>query len=237
MRHERSCGPRRKRDIRPESRKAAFGCDTYFANRPVADFPENRYYWVMRAARQKSPALIFAVGATAMLLVSCTNGQQQISGHRYDVPVANLIPGSSFPFFLPKPKDEGFIFVLNPETDLRQQIIVLVEGREDVCRRANGSGYVSKTICAPKPIEWQGHEWIRNGDDTFWTYGPNASSGSHAPFVSCFKTGIEGHSGLCSAILGVDDLALTIKLDDDELPALEATYRKAVAMLRSWEQE
>jgi hypothetical protein len=61
----------------------------------------------MGAARQKSSAFSFAVGATALLLVSCTNGQHQVSGHRYDVPVAYLIPGSSFPFFLPEPKDEG----------------------------------------------------------------------------------------------------------------------------------
>lgn len=189
----------------------------------------------MGAARQKSSAFSFAVGAMALLLASCTNGQQQVSGHRYDVPVANLIPGSSFPFFLPKPKNEGFIFILNPEDDLRQRILVAVEGRTEVCRRANGSGYVSKTICAPHPIEWQGHEWIRKGDDTFWTYSPNTSPGANAPFVSCFKIEIEGHSGLCSAILSVDDLALTIKLNDDELPALEATYQKAVAMLRSWE--
>jgi hypothetical protein len=45
----------------------------------------------------------------------------------------------------------------------------------------------------------------------------------------------EGRSGLCSATLGVDDLALTIKLKDDEIPALEATFQKAMAMLRSWE--
>ncbi|MGU3455652.1 hypothetical protein ACLBV5_05000 [Brevundimonas sp. M1A4_2e] len=203
--------------------------------RPVADFSENRYYWAMGAARQKSSAFSFAVGATALLLVSCTNGQHQVSGHRYDVPVAYLIPGSSFPFFLPEPKDEGFLFILNPEADLRRRILVVVEGRAEVCRRANGSGYVSKTICSPKPIEWQGHEWLRNGDDTFWTYSPNTSSGANTPFISCFKMETEGRSGLCSATLGVDDLALTIKLKDDEIPALEATFQKAMAMLRSWE--
>lgn len=203
--------------------------------RPVADFPESRYYWVMGTACQKSSAFSFAIGATALLLAGCNNGHKKVSSHRYDVPVANIISGSSFPFFLPKIKDEGFIFILNPEDDIRQRIFVTVEGRSEVCRRANGSGYVSKTICGPKPIEWQGHEWIRNGDDTFWTYSPNTSSGAHARFVSCFKMEIEGRSDICSAILGVDDLALTIKLNDDELPALEATYQKAVAMLRSWE--
>lgn len=185
----------------------------------------------MSAARQKSLAVSLAVGATALLLASCTNEQQRVSGHRYNVPVANLVPRSSTPFFLPKPKDEEFIFILNPADDLRQHILVLVEDRTELCRRANGGGYVSKTICSPNTIEWQGHEWIKAGDDTYWTYSPNTSSGTHAPFVSCFK----GRSGLCSATLAVDDLALTINLKDDELPALETIYHKAVAMLHLWE--
>lgn len=191
----------------------------------------------MSAARPRLSAFSVVVGATALLSASCTNGQQQVSGHRYDVPVANLIPDSSYPFFLPRPTDDGFIFILNPKADLRQQRTVLVEDRATVCRRANGDGNVSKTICGPNIIEWQGHEWLRRGDDTFWTYSPKTSSGANAPFVSCFKMEIEGHPGLCSATLDLDDLVLTIGLNDDELPALEATYQRAVLMLSSWESQ
>jgi len=189
----------------------------------------------MSAARQRPSVFSFVVGATALLLASCTNGQQQVSDHRYDVPVANLIAESSYPFFLPRSKGDGFIFVLNPTAELQEQTTVLVQDREEVCRQAQGGGYVSKTICGPKKIEWRGRDWIRNGDDRSWTYSPNISSGQEAPFVSCFKMQIEGHSGLCSATLDLDDLVLTIGLDDDELPTLEATYQRAVSMLRSWE--
>lgn len=189
----------------------------------------------MSTARGRPSAFSFLVGATALFLAGCTDGQQQVAGHRYDVPVANLIAANSNPFFLPKSKDDGFIFILNPQAALRQQRTVLVQDREGVCRRANGGGYVSRTICGPNKVEWQGYEWLRNGDDTFWTYSPNTSSEANAPFVSCFKMQLEGHPGLCSATLGLDDLVLTIGLNDDELSALEATYQRAVSMLRSWE--
>ena len=112
---------------------------------------------------------------------------------------------------------------------------VLVQGREAVCARANGSGYVSRTICDPQSIDWQGHGWVRNGDDTFWTYSPDTPSGADLHFVSCHRMKIEGHPGLCKATLALDDLVLTISLDDDELPALAGTYESAASMLRSWE--
>lgn len=43
-----------------------------------------------------------AVGATAFTLSGCANAQQQVAGHRYSVPHANLIPKSDYPIFLPK---------------------------------------------------------------------------------------------------------------------------------------
>jgi len=46
---------------------------------------------------------------------------------------------------------------------------------------------------------------------------------------------IKGHSGLCSAVLDLGDLVVTISLNDDELPALEEIYERAASLLRSWE--
>jgi hypothetical protein len=161
--------------------------------------------------------------------------QQQVAGHLYDVPSANLISKSAYPFFLPESQDDGFIFILNPDAELRQQRTVLVQGRQAVCTRANGGAYVSRTICGPNEVEWQGRGWVKKGDEMFWNYSPETPVGADAPFVTCHKMEIEGHPGLCTATLALGDLALTISLNDDELPELEATYQRAASLLRAWE--
>lgn len=188
----------------------------------------------MSAARTLS-AFRIAVGTTALLLGGCANAEQQVAGHRYGVSSAHLVPKSDYPFFLPKSQDEGFIFTLNPEAELRQQRSVLVQSRVNVCERANGSGYVSRTVCGPQTVEWQGHGWRRTGDDTWWTYSPDPPAAVDAPFVSCHKMQIEGHPGLCKASLPSGDLLLTISLNDDELHKLGETFQRAVSLLKEWE--
>jgi hypothetical protein len=189
----------------------------------------------MRAACRTLPAFGFAFCATALLLAGCGNAQEQVADHRFDVPDANLIPTSAYPFFLRRSKDAGFIFYLNPQAELGQRRTVLVESRDSICTRANGGGYISRTVCAPQKIAWQGVGWLRQGDDVFWTYSPDTPAGANAHFVSCHSMEIEGHPGLCHATLAFEDLVLTIGLEDDELPALEATYQQAVSLLRKWE--
>lgn len=189
----------------------------------------------MTAARRTLSPFSFAAGATVLLVAGCADAQQQVAGHFYHVPSANLVSKSAYPFFLPKSQDDGFIFILNPEAELRQQRTVLVQEREAVCARANGAGYVSRTICAPQHVEWEGHGRVKKGDETFWTYSPDTPPNTDAPFVSCHSMETKGHPGLCSATLTLDGLVLTIGLNDDELPGLEATFQRAASMLRSWE--
>lgn len=189
----------------------------------------------MSATSHTLPAFRLTFGAMALLLSGCANAPEKVAGHQFDVPDVNLIPKSDYPFFLPKSEDEAFIFILNPGAELRQQRTVLVQGRDELCARANGGGYVSQTICGSRDVKWKGQRWLKAGDDTFWTYSPDTPSGSKAPFVSCHKMQIEGHPGLCTAALALGDLVLTISLNDDELPALDATYQRAATLLRSWE--
>ena len=189
----------------------------------------------MSTATRTLSAFWIAVSATALLIGGCANAQQQVAGHRYDVPPANLVPKSDYPFFLPKSQNEGFIFDLNPEAKLRQQRSVLVQSRADVCARAKAGGYVSRTVCGPQTTEWQGHGWRKTGDDTWWTYSPETSASVDAPFVSCHKMQIEGHPGLCKASLPSGDLLLTISLNDDELDTLEESFKRAVSLLGEWE--
>jgi hypothetical protein len=189
----------------------------------------------MSATRRTQSSFICLAVATALLLAGCANAKQQVAGHRFEVPSVNLVPESYYPFFLPKAQDEGFIFILNPGAEEGQRRRVLVQEREAVCARASGGAYVSRTICAPHEVEWQGRGWVKNGDETFWTYSPETPAGVDAPFVSCHKMEIEEHPGRCNANLALGDLVLTIDLDDDELPELETTYQRATAMLRAWE--
>lgn len=200
----------------------------------IAKVDANRHCLSMSAARTLS-AFRIAFGTTAFLLSGCANAEQQVAGHQYDVSSAHLIPKSDYPFFLPKSQDEGFIFVLNPEAELPQQRSVLVQNRVTVCERANGKGYVSRTVCSPKTVEWQGRGWRKTGDDTWWAYSPNTLAAADAPFVSCHKMQIEGHPGLCKASLPSGDLLLTISLNDDELHILGEMFQRAVSLLREWE--
>ena len=182
-----------------------------------------------------SLAARFALGVTALLMSSCANVQHEVAGHRYNVPEASLIPTSAYPFFLPKTRGNAFIFYLNPQAEIRERRTVLVEGREEVCASANGGGYVSRTICGQDQIRWQGFDWIKTGDEVFWTYSPDNPDSTDSPFIACHKMEIEGHSGMCSATVPLGDLVLTIGLDDDEVPELQKIYRRAAFLLRSWE--
>ncbi|MEO1967746.1 MAG: hypothetical protein ABGW87_03400 [Sphingomonadaceae bacterium] len=185
-------------------------------------------------ARQQLLLVWSVIGATVLTLSGCANAQQDVASHHFEVPKANLIAESDYPFFLPKSGDDGFIFILNPTAELRRQSSVLVQSRDKACARANGRGYVSQTICGSRDVEWRGQHWLKTGDDTFWTYSPSKSSGP-APFVSCFKMEVDGHSGLCYGTFAFGDLVLTISLNDDELPSLEGIYDRATKMLQSWE--
>lgn len=201
----------------------------------IADLPYRRHPLGMRAGHRKLAAFLLTAGATVLALCGCANEQQRVAGHYYEVPDANLIPLNAYPFFLPKSEIEGFIFVLNPDAELRQQRSALVQDRERLCARANGHGYVSQTICGSQSIEWKDRGWRKTGDETFWTYSPDTTPAADAPFVTCHKMEIDGHPGLCAASLPLGDLVLTISLNDDELPTLEAIYQRAATMLLSWE--
>jgi hypothetical protein len=46
---------------------------------------------------------------------------------------------------------------------------------------------------------------------------------------------IQGHAGLCTAVLPFGDLALTIALNADEVPELEDRFDQAVSALTRWQ--
>ncbi len=191
----------------------------------------------MGGRRQTHPLCSYGLLLAALFLWGCSEEVERVGKHRFRVPPENLIPESERPFFLPEPEEDGFSFLLNPTAARTEQRSVLVQEREMICARARGlKARVNSTICAPEEVEWRGRRWLRNGNETHWTYSPEMPSGSPAPFVSCFKMTIPDHPGLCSATLPADDLALTINLNADELPALEATYERAVSALRIWEE-
>ena len=102
----------------------------------IAHLSANRHSLRMSAASRTKLFLSYAITATALLLAGCTKAQQQVAGRHFNVPSANLIPKSDYPFFLPKSQDQSFIFILNPEAELRQRTSVLVQERVAVCERA-----------------------------------------------------------------------------------------------------
>ncbi|WP_133243788.1 hypothetical protein [Sphingomonas pokkalii] len=172
-------------------------------------------------------------------LVFFSSGTRKLNGHVFAVPAANDIPDSSTPFFLPLPgPGDGFSFCLNPEADLRAQILIGVESKKQICSRAAGSeALVNHTVCAPTMPPWRGVAMRKNRDGVLWRYElPSASGNVAAAPVSCFALADNSGDGLCTARLPYKDLILSIHLRDSRMSALEASYADAVSKLESWER-
>jgi hypothetical protein len=176
------------------------------------------------------------MAAIALLLGSffgCARGQaQQVGGHRFVVPEAHSIAETDRPFFLPRSENDGF--VLNPTAVLPQQILVGVDTKANVCRRAAGTrAYVNSTVCTTSPLRWRYDKLRRSGDNIFWTYSLNGST--EAVLVNC--SAMSGPAkGLCRAPLPFGDVVLTLHIDDTEVGRLGPDYDAAVALLRAWER-
>jgi hypothetical protein len=164
----------------------------------------------------------------------CTRGKGAQAGtHRFAVPENYLIPKSDRPFFLPRSDNDGFTFILNPKAALPQQVLVGVDTKSNVCRRAAGTkAYVISTVCAASPPLWRDVKLRRYGDNIFWNYalaGPRQTV-----LISCSQ--VSGPAkGLCMATLPFGDLVLTLHIDDARAGRLTADYDAATALLRAWE--
>jgi hypothetical protein len=181
-----------------------------------------------------------AVGV-ALVCSGCAGGNVERAGnHRYAVPEGYRISGRARPVFLPLSEQDGFNFVLNPRAALPEQIIVGVDTKWNICRRAAGSqAYVNTTICGATPTRWRDGQLRRFGDETFWNYAlaePGAENDKpKAIAVSCSQ--VSGPAkGLCIAPLPFGDLVLTLNINDKDIPKLAANYDAATALLRRWER-
>jgi hypothetical protein len=162
-----------------------------------------------------------------------------VATHRFTVPPPHAIPDSARPFFLP-PSDEGLSFVINPEAELPNQVVVGVGSRDAVCARAAGTNaYINSTVCDPLPFSWRGIPLRKSGDETFWNYllpatGGSAGSKQQQVLVSCYKLDAGGKRGLCTANLPFRDLVLTLHIKDSEIPNLAQYFDRATSLLRRW---
>jgi len=178
------------------------------------------------------------------VLVACSacaqSKTEQAGGHRYAVADGHAVTEGDWPFFLPRSEEDGFTFVLNPKAALPHQILVGVDTKANVCRRAAGTkAYVNSTVCTASPLRWRDQELLRSGDETLWTYAlngpPAAPSKGRAILISCSQ--ISGPAkGLCMAPLPFGDLVITLHLQDAEVHRLGIDYDAATALLRSWER-
>jgi len=200
--------------------------------RPIADISEGCLTDAMGSVARVG-ALVAMVVCTACF--GCTRGQaEQAGSHRFAVPEDYRIPESDRPFFLAPSDDDGFTFILNPTTALAQQVLVGVDTKANICRRAAGTeAYVNSTVCAASPLQWRGRELRRSGDAVFWNYalvGPE-----QVVLINCSQ--VSGPAkGLCMASLPFGDLVLTVHIDDTEVGRLAADYDAATALLRKWQR-
>ncbi len=183
----------------------------------------------------QAPLLIVA------LSVACSPSTGfELEGHIFDVPEVNAISDSARPFFLPRPEhDEGFSFYLNPEASLADQNIIGVASKERMCVRAIGrEALINSTVCAARPLTWQGQSLHRVVDGVFWTYNLPGKAGQNASvaLVSCFAMDDDLRTGLCTANLPYDDLILTIHLQDKQMPSLLSLYQQSITSLRRWKR-
>ena len=108
------------------------------ANDPIADMNIILQPAEMGDRRATHSLYSYALLFVAILLGGCGEGVERVGEHRFLVPKESLVPENSYPFFLPPPKEDGFIFLLNPSAEVTEQRSVLVQEREVVCARASG---------------------------------------------------------------------------------------------------
>ena len=181
----------------------------------------------------RAGALIAMVVCSACF--ACKQGRAEQAGrHRFAVPEDYRVSESDRPFFLPRSDNDGFSFILNPAAALAQQILVGVDTKANICRRAAGTkADVNSTVCAASPLQWRGRELRRSGDTVFWNYA--LSEPGQAVLVNCSQ--VSGPAkGLCMASLPFGDLVLTLHIDDADVGRLAADYDAATALLRVWER-
>jgi hypothetical protein len=199
---------------------------------PIADIAEACLTAAMGSVGKVDVAVVLAF---CLATSGCTRTQAEAAGSlRFAVPERNRVSESDRPFFLPRSEDNGFTFVLNPTTSLRHQILVGVDTKANICRRAAGTRtYVNSTVYSATPLRWRGEELRRSGDKVFWAY--TLARPDQAVLINCSQVS-EPANGLCMASLPFGDLVLTLHIDDREVGRLAADYDTATALLRSWKR-
>jgi hypothetical protein len=168
-------------------------------------------------------------------LTSCSDrdtANRAIGGHTFKIPKKNLADERIF--FLPNSQGSAIRFVVNPESTLRQQILVSVD-QHSSCPRTE---YEKRTAdrcravaVSVATLETEGIVRVNNpADRTQWEYKTARSK-----YLTASCSTLENQDGLCMHDGLYRDLTYTVHLHDSQMPHLVDIRKTIDGQLASWE--
>jgi hypothetical protein len=181
----------------------------------------------------------------SLMLLGCRGKDAdtvQVAKHVFYVPKANAVVGT-IPW-LPKSQSEGMSFVVNPNAQLPNQILVYVQSADDACPPDSSPNPTLQKICVaaagkkdldPVPGARPRKEFVYSNDPTQWRYMARLRSGEDLNVASC-TPGNRAGAGLCLFTMNYGDLLCLVSLNEIYIGDIGAVRRNIRTLMQSWEK-
>lgn len=175
-----------------------------------------------------------------MSVGGCSNGGPtvvEVDGRVFRVPQKHLVKGA-IPW-LSASQSDGLKFIVNPQADLDEQMIVTLESRTKTCSPTSKPSSTQLAATCAGAIEVdkeEGQNLVlqrvhKDGDPTQWEY---RSKDHGAIEASCYALS-DNKTGLCTSLSRYKDMVYSVGLRDSDVNRLHSIRRKVSSLLRSWE--
>lgn len=180
-----------------------------------------------------------------LLLSGCTPGnirKVSIDGHEFQVPKKNLARTS----WLHIGRNNGFLFVINPDAPLPRQISVLVQPIAAVCYPQNPpANNELATTCEAAKKGAKTEAWsdnfklekvVANKGDPWWIYRLKEPGMENPGKIIASCSAMASGDGLCYSLNNYHNLIYNIGLNESELVHLPEIRKMIDQQLSSWEK-
>lgn len=186
-------------------------------------------------------ATAFVGGLISMTISGCSSSGPtavKVDDHVFDVPQKHLVQGT-IPW-LPASQSDALKFIVNPEADVEEQMIVTMESTATTCHPTSPPASTQlASVCADATDigEDAGHNFVlekvlRDGDPTQWEYRLKDRG---TVVASCYALS-DDKTGLCTSLSRYNDLVYSVGLRDSDVVRLPAIREKVISLLQSWER-
>lgn len=187
-------------------------------------------------------SLVAPCTSLTLLLASCGQGDtvsRTVGEKHFEVPRRFAITTQLD--WLPKSQTSDFLFILNPEDQTINQVIVHVQSKSEFCNRSGPREREVTELCGGDDrIEPEaglaGLELQRSADHsgTWWVYQTTHDKTGHV-VADCFKSNAPKNAGNCSSLGRIGDLFYTLGYGERQIGRLAEFHRQTRDKLRSWE--